>query len=240
MSDQKQRDPLDKGITRTLRKARRPRSLPQPGSREPSDDELLRFVEGLAGADERSLVEEAQGRSAYTRERIETLREALAESGEGPTLVERAARYVFVMARDAFELLRGSTAPLVLTPAATRTRSGSHPVSPGADSAAAPRPCYFEFTQPFHDLDAHLKIEHVSRARSAPTIDVQIRLVAQGVPATDARVTLVRHGKTLDSIKVERDGAATFSGLEQDRYELDVSRGGKVVGRVHLDFIGQA
>lgn len=218
------RDELDRKIAGSLRRA-----VPDPGVAEPTDEEILRYVDGVATPDQRARVDQSIARSAYTRDRVEILRESLAAAGHGPTIAERVARYVFVMAKASFELLRGSTAPVFASTAGAATRG----------SAAAARPCYFEFTQPFQDVDAHLKIEHVSRANEqTPSIDVQIKLIAGGHPATDARVTLLRGGKSVDSQSVEANGAATFSGLAQDRYELDVRRGGKIVGKVHLDFLG--
>ncbi len=226
------RDKLDRLIAGNVRAARQPRGLPTPQRGEPSDDELLRYVEGTSPGDEKARVAAAMKQSPFTRDRVELLRESLAEAGLAPSAVTRAARYVFVMAKDALELLRGTTAPLMGGTPALATRHGG-------DVAAAPRAgqCWFEFTQPFDDLDAHLKIEHVTRANAAPSIDVQIKLIAAGTPAKDARVTLLRAGRTIDSVPVEENGAATFSGLEQDRYELDVRRAGKSVGKVHLDFV---
>lgn len=230
------RDRLDQLIGKGLRAAHHPRNIPSPSRSEPLDDELLRYLDGSASAEERGRVDLAMQASPFTRDRIEILREALAEAGHGPSAVTRAARYVFVVAKDAFELLRGSTAPLGMPALAAATRGG--------DAAAAPRSgtgqCYFEFTQPFEDVDAHLKIEHVTRSKpkAGPSIDVQIKLIAaSGQPAKDARVTLLRAGRTIDSVPVEENGAATFAGLEQDRYELDVRRNGKSVGKVHLDFV---
>lgn len=223
------RDALDQAIGDALRRARSPRGVPGPQAGDPPDEELLRVVDGSATADERRRVDEAAERSAWTRDRLAILRDALAESGHGPGALGRAARYVFVMAQDALELLRGSTAPVHAPGLAWATRGG----------ATAGQQCFFEFTQPFKDLDAHLKIEHVTRANAAPSIDVQIKLVAEGAPAAGARVTLMRDGRTVDSVPVESNGAATFAGLGQDRYEIEVRRAGKTVGRVHLDFLGQ-
>jgi hypothetical protein len=138
------------------------------------------------------------------------------------------------MAKDALELLRSATEPVAM-PAAIAVRSGA-----AGGAVQRPSACYYEFVQPFQDVEAHLKIEHVTRADASASIDVQIRLV--GSARGGARVTLLRSGPSavvLDSVPVGDDGAATFSGLTQDRYELVVRKAGQdtPVGKVHLDFL---
>jgi len=218
------RDRLDSLLAEAARAARSPRGLPAPRPGEPSDDELLRVADGTAGAEERARVEAA---GAYTRERLEILKQALAETGHAAGVVERAARYVFVMAKDALELLRAATEPLsVPAPVAVRSAGG----------AGASAPCYYEFVQPFGGVEAHLKIEHVTRASAPATIDVQVKLTGGGA---GTRVSLLRGGATLDSVPVGEGGAATFSGLARDRYEIVVRRAGEdaPVGKLHLDFL---
>jgi hypothetical protein len=218
------RDRLDGLISSAARAARAPRGLPAPRPGEPSDDLLLRVVSGAASAAEREQVAAA---GAYTAERLEVLREALAETGHAPGVVERAARYVFVMARDALELLRAATEPLAV-PAAATVRSGA--------AAGAARPSYYEFVQPFGDLEAHLKIEHVLRASAPASVDVQVKLVGGGA---GTRVVLVRAGVTVDSVPLGEGGAATFSGLAVDRYEIVVRKAGQdePLGKLHLDLL---
>jgi hypothetical protein len=218
------RDHLDARISQVARAARMPRGLPTPRPGEPSDDLLLRVVGGTASAEERARVESA---GAYTTERLEVLREALAETGHAPGVVERAARYVFVMAKDAFELLRAATEPLEL-PAAAPVRSGA--------AAVPARPSFYEFVQPFGDLEAHLKIEHVPRASAPAQVDVQVKLVGAGA---GTRVALLRGGATVDSVPVGEGGVATFAGLPVDRYQIVVRRAGQdePLGKLHLDLL---
>ncbi len=220
------RDPLDEQIARAARATRRP--VPAPGPNEPSDDELLRVVDGSASGDERARVEAAAQQSGYTRDRLHILKESLAETGLATGALERAARYVFVMAKDALELLRSATEPLVM-PAPVAVRSG-----PAAQPTAGA--CYYEFVQPFGAVEAHLKIEHVTRANAPASIDVQVKLVGGGA---GTRVSLLRAGQTVDSVPVGDGAAATFSGLAKDRYEIVVRRAGQdqPVGQVHLDFV---
>ncbi len=223
-NDDRPRDHLDGLLTAAARAARVPHGLPAPAPGDPSDDELLRVASGTASAEERARVAAA---GPYTRERLEIVKDALAETGHAPTVVERAARYVFVMAKDALDLLRAATEPLAVpAPLAVRSAAG----------AAASRACYYEFVQPFADVEAHLKIEHVTRANSPASIDVQVKLVGGGA---GARVSLVRGGDTVDSVPVGEGGAATFSGLAQARYEIIVRRSGQdePLGKVHLDFL---
>jgi hypothetical protein len=220
------RDRLDERLSQAARAARVPHGLPTPRPGEPSDDLLLRVVSGVATAEEQRVVHAG---SAYTKERLELLREALAESGHAPApgVVERAARYVFVMAKDALELLRAATEPLVL-PGAAPVRSGAAP--------AEARIAYYEFVQPIGDLEAHLKIEHVSRAAAPAHVDVQVTLAGA---TAGTRVSLLRAGTVIDSVPVAAGGAATFEGLVGDRYEIVFRKAGQdePLGKLHLDLI---
>ena len=217
------RDGLDHQLAQAARAARLPRNLPaaQPG--EPSDDLLLRVLAGAATPEERRVVDAG---SAYTRERMDVLREALAETGHAPGVSERIARYVFVMAKDALDLLRAATEPLAV-PAPLAVRSGA---------AAAAAGSFYEFVQPFDGGEAHLKVEHVPRASSPAAIDVQVKLTGA---AAGTRVSLLRAGQPVDSVPVGADGVATFSGLGQDRYQIVVRKAGQEqpVSQLHLDFL---
>jgi hypothetical protein len=218
------RDRLDSLISQAARAARVPRALPSPQPGEPSDDLLLRVASGSASAEERARVE---GAGAYATERLEVLREALAETGHAPGVVERAARYVFVMAKDALDLLRAATEPLVVPTAAT-VRSGA--------AAGPARTSYYEFAQQLGGVEAHLKIEHVQRAAAPASVDVQVTLVGGGA---GTRVTLLCAGRTVDSVPVADGGAATFSGLAAERYEIVVRKAGQEepLGKLHLDLL---
>jgi hypothetical protein len=220
------RDALDRKLGRAVRTVRRPRGVPAPGQGEPSDDELLRVVEGVADAAERARVAAAEKTSAYTRDRLAVLREAMAETGFAPSAAVRAARYVFVLAKDAMELLRAATEPVAL-PAMAAVRSGT---STGVRAGT------YEFVQPFDGVEAHLLIEHVTRADKSASIDVQLRLRGGG---RGARVSLWRGGEMLDSVPVDEGDAAVFSGLGQSRYQIEVRRAGQdeALGKVELDFL---
>ncbi len=222
MSDQdpKNRDELDQLIARYARQARHPEGVPEPTAAEPSDDDLLRVVEGSAPAEERARVAEAAGRSAWTRDRLEILQESLAESGHTGA-VERAARYVFAVARDAMQLLRSASEP-VAAPATAHAVRGTATATAGD--------AYFEFDHDFDDVHAVLRVEHV--LREAGCIDLQIR-----VDSPAARVTLLRGAQTVDSTPVDDRGIATFTGLDAVRYRLEVRRLGRLAGYVILDFI---
>jgi hypothetical protein len=223
------RDLVDQRLAQAARAARVPHGLPAPRAGEPSDDLLLRVLAGVATAEEQKVVGAG---SAYTRERLELLREALAETGHAaaPGLVERAARYVFVMAKDALELLRAATEPLVLP--------GAAPVRSGASGAEA-RIAYYEFVQPIGDLEAHLKIEHVARAAAPAHVDLQVTVTRPGGGGAGTRVSLVRAGTVIDSVPVAAGSAATFEGLVGDRYEIVFRKAGQdePLGRLHLDLL---
>jgi hypothetical protein len=218
------RDEVDQQITRSLRAARRAsaRAVPTASSSDPADDLLLRVIDGTASADDRKRVEEG---GPFTRDRLEILREALKETS--PSLLQSATRYVFAVARDTMTFLRGATAPLAAPQLAWATRGS-------ASSAES----FLEFKQDFADLEAQVRVEHVVRPKADPTLDVQVRLVASsGAPASSSRVTIRRAGRTIDSIPTESDGSATFTGLQPDRYELELRSTGQVIGVMLLDFL---
>ena len=223
------RDELDHAIHAVVRRARAPRGVPSPGRGEPGDDELLRYVEGLLSPAERKEIEEALAKSPYAASRVAILESALGETGDGPSTLTRAARYVFAVGQGALEFLRGATDPVQAPSVAWATRSA------GASPAAAES--FYEFHHAFGSVDAHLKIEHVAPAR----LDVQLSLsrADQGntAPVTDARITVTRAGRVIDSMPVEESGSATLSGLEPARYELELRRGGKLLGTLKLDFL---
>ena len=224
------RDELDRAIHEVVRRARAPKGVPSPGRGEPGDDELLRYVEGLLSPSERKEIEEALARSPYSASRVDILKSALAETGEGPGTLTRAARYVFAMGQGALEFLRGATEPLQAPSVAWATRSAG--AAPAAES-------FYEFHHAFGPVDAHIKIEHVAPSR----LDVQLCLSrtepgkTEPVPVRDGRITVTRGGHVIDSMPVEESGSATLSGLEPARYELELRRGGKLLGTLKLDFL---
>jgi hypothetical protein len=66
---------------RPRRKLRVSRPVPAPSIDEPSDDELLRFLDGAMAADERAAFELRLRKSPYAAARIELLAAALEENG---------------------------------------------------------------------------------------------------------------------------------------------------------------
>src|SRR6185295_5142524 len=107
-------------------------------------------------AAEKTKVDEAMQRSAFTRDRVTALRDGLSEAGLAPNIVERAARYVFMVGKGALEFLRGATEPLAAPQIAWATRS---------TQTAADHESFYEFMHAFGAIQAHLKIEHVAQAR---------------------------------------------------------------------------
>ena len=217
------RDELDHAIAHVVKNARLPRNLPRPGRHEPADEELLRFMDGTASPAERRRVEEAMERSAYTRDRVRLLREAMTESGHD-SLAQRAIRFVFVKAQGALEFLRGSSVPLAAPAAAVATRGAVR---------QPPKSSYWEFATFVGKLQASLRVEHVGPAR----IDVQVSLAEGRARVQDARITLTRAGRVVDSIPLEHSGTATFSGLDLASYELEIKKAGQPPATLHLDIL---
>jgi hypothetical protein len=57
------------------------RAVPAPSPDDPSDDELLRFLDGLMDEPERLAFAERLERSPYAKARVQILADALAENG---------------------------------------------------------------------------------------------------------------------------------------------------------------
>jgi hypothetical protein len=184
------------------------------------------LVEGLLSPSEHKHMVERLKAYPYSQSRVDVLQAALAETGEGPSAVQRAARYVFAVGKEALEFLRGATEPLQVPSVAWATRSARGP-------AAAPAESFFEFRHAFGMILAHIKVEHVAPSR----LDLQLSLEEKAKPVADARVTVTRDGQVVDSLPVEESGSATLSSLEPARYELEIRRGGAVAGTLLLDFL---
>ena len=69
---------------RRRKKIRVARPVPRPSAHEPSDDDLLRFLDGAMEPGERAAFEEKLRASPYAAARLEVLSEALAENGWPP------------------------------------------------------------------------------------------------------------------------------------------------------------
>jgi hypothetical protein len=208
-------DKLDHALQVLAKQARRPfERLPVRGPTDVPDDLILRVVEGLASAEERSRVSAA---GPYTQARLADLQAGLAEAGALPSPLVRAARFVFLRAQDALEVVRSSVAPLPM-PAAHAVRG----------TAPSGGPAMFEFDERVAELPVRLRVERVGDA-----IDVQLRLPA----GESARVTLSRQGDVVDSAPVGKDGVATFRGLGDAAYALEIRRAGADAprGTIELD-----
>jgi hypothetical protein len=207
-----ERDDLDRRIARALRAGPRP---PAPGADEPDDETLLRVVDGRASREDVARVEA----SPYASARLAILREALA-SAESP--LAAAARYVFAVAKDMLQMLRGATEPVAAPELAWAVRS---------TPSAATEP-FCEFHHQWSSIDAHVRVEQI-----ATRIDLQVRLSDAGAPLTRGRVTLRRDGRTLDSVPTDANGSTLFTGLAADVYEVEVRATGNVVGVMLLEFL---
>ncbi len=221
----KQRDAYDGQLGQVLKRVGG-RPLPVPGPEDPSDDDLLLYVEGRLSPERSADIEARIAQSAYSADRVAVLEEALHENlPEQPGAIARAFRAVFHMAGSALNLLRADVAPTPQLATAVR----------GAAALAQPE-CY-EF---FHRMAGLGAMVTVDRAPEGG-VDVRLTLMkppsASSGPVADARVILQRDGKVFEAVDVERDGSATFRGLSAARYRLDVHRAGQRVGSVRLDFL---
>jgi hypothetical protein len=233
--DNPQRDELDAALTARLRAVRPSTAVPEPGADEPSDDELLRYVDGSMEDAERALLEARLADNPGAAERVAIVAEALAEGGWGPLAkanpvgrraVTLASRFVFRLSDGVLSFLRGTGLPQGLEPAmAVRSSAPAQPQS------------FFEFVSqyPFEsgEVDARLALEPVTQQ----AIDVQLEITQSGVALDGVRVKLLRDGRPVGSAPTEK-GRCTFSALTAARYEFEIRKGGTEVGRMVLDIRG--
>ncbi|MCU1283399.1 MAG: hypothetical protein JWM53_6945, partial [bacterium] len=173
-----QRDELDAALTARLRAVRPSAAVPESGADEPSDDELLRYVDGSMDDRERESLELRLAEHPSAAARVAIVAEALAESGWGPLTksdpvgrraVTLASRFVFRLSDGVLSFLRGTDLPRGLEPAmAVRSSAPAQPQS------------FFEFVSqyPFEsgEVDARLSLEPVAKQ----AIDVQIEVMQAG------------------------------------------------------------
>ncbi|HXU74731.1 MAG TPA: hypothetical protein VN947_35790 [Polyangia bacterium] len=230
-----QRDELDAALTARLRAVRPSVPVPDAAGDEPSDDEILRYVDGSMTDSERAGFETRLADHPSSAARVAIVAEALAEGGWGPLpkadpvgrrAVNLASRFVFRLSDGVLSFLRGTDLPRGLEPAmAVRSTAPAQPQS------------FFEFVSqyPFEsgEVDARLALEPVAKQ----AIDVQLEITQAGAPLEGVRVKLLRDGRPVDSAPTEH-GRCTFSALTAARYELEIRKGGTEVGRMVLDIRG--
>lgn len=241
-TSQSSRDELDLIIARQVR-VQRPLALTHPlpaaGDDEPSDDELLLAVEGRLPPTEAATLEHRLDDHPFSRDRLEILREALAEVAqessacplpddavvpvaESPTPL---ARFVFALRRGSeqvIDFIRGSEEPIALESVALATRGGSIPAE-----------ALYKFARSFDDCDALIQVERVP----GRGVDLRLELSTAGQPITDGRASLRRHGRLVESVRIRR-GHADFCDLEPaSSYEMEIKREGQLVGEVCLSFL---
>jgi hypothetical protein len=230
-----QRDELDAALTARLRAIRPSSAVPDAAVDEPSDDELLRYVDGSMDDAEREALQARLADHPAAAARVAIVAEALAEGGWGPVAksdpvgrraVNLASRFVFRLSDGVLSFLRGTDLPQGVEPAmAVRSSAPAQPQS------------FFEFVShyPFEsgEVDARLALEPVTQQ----AVDVQLDVTQGGAPLEGVRVKLLRDGQPVDSAPTEK-GRCIFSALSAARYELEIRKGGTEVGRLVLDIRG--
>ncbi|HEY3354882.1 MAG TPA: carboxypeptidase-like regulatory domain-containing protein [Polyangia bacterium] len=215
-------DMSDEAVQRLLRDQRRARGVPAPGPADPTDEAVLRYIDGAATAAERRDLAQRLARSARARDLVAILTAALPSP---PVAVEEpgALRLVFLLCRDALRLVRASQPPLLVAGAAA------------VRGAAATTPTTYEFAAHVGELDAAVVLD-----RAQDRLDVRLTLRHAGAPVEDARVVALREGQLWASAPTEADGACTFAIAVAGHYRLQVRRGGVTVGAVQLDVLDEA
>jgi hypothetical protein len=231
------RDELDGVLSASLRTLRPALPVPppgEPGATEPSEEQLLRYVDGLMSDDERQEFEERLADNPAATECAAIVAEALSEAGwaaqptepVGRRAINVASRFVFRLSEGVLTFLRGTDLPRAFEPA----------LAVRSPAPAAP-PSFFEFVSHYAlesgEVDARLALEPVENE----AIDVQLEITQAGVPLEGVRVKLLRDGRPIDSTPTEA-GKCTFSALPAARYEFEIRKAGIEVGRMVLDIRG--
>jgi hypothetical protein len=232
------RDELDGVISSSLRALHPVLAVAARGADEPSEDDLLRYVDGMMGEREREGFEHRAVNFPETCTRVAIVAEALREGGwpvagavqrlepVGRRAIQLASRFVFRLADGVLTFLRGTDLPRAVQPAlAVRSPAPAQP------------PSFFEFVSryPFEaeEVEARLALEPVANQ----AIDVQLDVTRGGAPLEGVRVKLLRDGRPIDSTPTE-GGRCTFNALPAARYELEIRKAGLEVGRMVLDIRG--
>jgi hypothetical protein len=219
------RDHEDRILGVRLRALRLGRGVPPAVPGDPSDDELLRYLDGALPRSDRRRVEARLARSPLARDRLGILTRTLAEVGEEVPATAPAAgpadlvRLVLLVARDALQFLRGDLLPVAV--------AGAGAVRGPATAA----PTYCDFATRFGDLAVSLTLD-----RAHDRVDARLVMTsASGQPVTDCRVTLRSGDRTLASVPCEPDGSAHLGVPPEGRYVLELRRRGTPLGRLALD-----
>jgi len=235
-------DKLDLALREACRLAQQTPQVPQPRSTDPDDEVLLRLVDGgLPSAQTQALRQQVEA-SAFARERLVTLTEALTEALDGAdapakasTVVNRfdegvladrpsPVRLSFVWARGCLRYLWGTLEPRSLVEVPVATRSGIFK-RPQEETS------FFDFAHRIDGIDLVIQVE---RARD-DMLDVQLSFDGDDDRLERLRVTLAdRRGSLLDSQPLEA-GKTRFAALEPLPHELLITSAQRELGRVRLD-----
>lgn len=234
-------DKLDLALREACQLAQQSPELPQPSSTDPDDEVLLRVLDGgLSRAQTQALRRQVEA-SAFARERLLTLTEALTEALDGAdtaaatTVVNRfdegvlagrpsPVRLSFVWARGCLRYLWGTLEPRSLVEVPVSTRSGTFR-RPQEETS------FFDFAHRIDGIDVVIQVERVRD----DLLDVQLSFNGDDDRLERLRVTLAdRRGSLLDSQPVEA-GKTRFAALEPLPHELLITSAQKELGRVRLD-----
>jgi hypothetical protein len=233
--DHSPRDEVDRVLSQSLHALRPALPVPPPGGAgEPSDEEMLRYLDGPMSEGERHAFEERLADHPGACARVAIVAESLSEGGwpvarpepVGRRAINLAARFVFRLSDGVLTFLRGTDLPRAVQPAlAVRSPAPAQP------------PSFFEFTSHYPldsgEVEARLALEPVENE----AIDVQLEITQAGAPLDGVRVKLLRDGRPIDSAPTEA-GKCTFSALPAARYEFEIRKSGIEVGRMVLDIRG--
>ncbi|MBW2730758.1 MAG: hypothetical protein JRH20_00105 [Deltaproteobacteria bacterium] len=252
-----QRDSVDFEIGNLLRAARplRPgRPLPAPCVDEPTDEELLLYIDGELSSEDSQHFEAQLAEHPFSSDRVGILREALTECGfQAHPAESQLVAGLLAEGQPAEDQLKGQpvagqaqnqVAHLVfaITSGAHRLltflRGGDEPsllpqVALATRGAAAEQQesYLYELKKRFDDCDVLVQVDGLG-----DTIELRLSLEVAGCPLDDGRATLKRRGKLERSVRI-RDGVADFSDLSPDAYIIELRRNGSLLGQIDLKFL---
>lgn len=235
-------DKLDLALREACQLAQQIPELPQPSQADPDDEALLRLLDNGLPSAEANLLREQVEASAYARERLATLTEALAEARpeagraadsasavnrfDESVIAERPSpvRLSFLWAQGALRYLWGTLEPRSLEAVPVPTRSGTF-------KRPTEETTFFDFAHCVDGIDVVIQIERVRD----DLLDVQLSFTGDDDRLGRLRVTLADgQGGLLDSQPVEH-GKTRFAALEPLPHELLISSAQQELGRVRLD-----
>ncbi|MFH1132510.1 MAG: hypothetical protein V1754_14330 [Pseudomonadota bacterium] len=220
------RDDLDHLLSKYL--CRKPVRIPETAPDEPSDQTLLLYLEDkLEEAEKQQLTAQLE-KHPYSQNRLEILKEALAETKIEDSPVPNSAVFanlVFSLSKGASQLLsfvRGTDFPIHLGAILDPVRGTTY----------TPTNSLHKFARNFGQWEAKIQVEHIPDHG----LELRIELSQNSIHIPDARASLHCKGEIVESLKL-RGGVAVFSDLLPAQYKLQIHQKEIPIGLIDIDVL---